>query len=155
MKIFLWAAMLAGALMMLQVTADVIGRAVFNHPIAGTTEFVSGYYMIAVAFLPWTWVAATDGHIRVELFTRNLSARKTDWLDAFVTLLTAAYVSIFTWQTFVRALQATHAGEAWEAPNGLMIVWPSRWTLPVAGALMVVYLILRVVADFARLSRRS
>lgn len=151
----LWLGIFAGLLMMLHVTTDVIGRTVFNHPLAGTTEFVSGYYMVAVAFLPWAWVAWSDGHIRVEVFTRKLAPRKTAWLDVGVTVLTTAYVLLFTWQTFVRALQATQAGEAWEAPSGFLSIWPSRWALPLAGSFMVAYLILQVIANIARLMRRS
>jgi TRAP-type C4-dicarboxylate transport system permease small subunit len=150
----LWLSMLAGLLMMLHVTADVIGRTFFNHPIAGTLEFASAYYMVAVAFLPWAWVAWNEGHIRVELFTRNLGPRKKAWLDVIVTVLTTVYLSLFTWQTCVRALQSTRAGEAWEAPNGFLSVWPSRWLLPLAGAFMTVYLILHVIAETARLLRR-
>jgi hypothetical protein len=33
-------------------------------------------------------------------------------------------------------------------------VWPSRWILPVSGAFMVVYLVLRVISDAARAVRR-
>lgn len=150
-KPLLWLGLLGGLLMMLHVTADVIARTVFNRPIAGTLEIVSGYYMVAVAFLPWAWVAWREGHIRVEVFTSGLSPRTTTWLDALVTLLTAAYVALFTWQTFARAVQATRFGESWEAPTGLMPVWPSRWVLPVAGAVMVAYLVLQAIANVLRL----
>lgn len=149
----MWLGLLGGALMMLHVTADVVARTVVGSPIAGTLEVASAYYMVAVAFLPWAWVAWREGHIRVEVFTRGLSPRKTAWLDAVVTLLTAAYVSLFTWQTFSRALQATRFGESWEAPTGLMPVWPSRWVLPVAGAVMVAYLLLQTIANVLRLLR--
>ena len=42
------------------------------------------------------------------------------------------YVSIFAWQTGLRAVQQTRAGEVWEAAGGFIPVWPSRWMLPIA-----------------------
>lgn len=152
-RILLWLGILAGLLMMLHVTADVLGRTLFNRPLAGTTEIVSGYYMIAVSFLPWVWLAAREGHIRVEVFTRSLSSRKKAWLDLAVTILTIAYLSLFTWQSFLRALQATATRESWEAPTGFLPVWMSYWMLPVAGALMAAYLFLHAIAEIGRLMR--
>ena len=38
-------------LMMLHVTADVVGRYLFNAPLPGTTVWVANYYMIIIVFL--------------------------------------------------------------------------------------------------------
>lgn len=149
-----WLAMAAGLLMMLHVTADVTGRAVFNHPLPGTTEIVSAYYMVAAAYLPWAYISRGDGHIRVELFTRLAPRSVNAVLDAIVSLLTVAYLSVFTWQTGLRAVQQTRANEVWEAAALYIPVWPSRWLLPVAGGLMALYLLLRVARDAAHLLRR-
>ena len=46
------------------------------------------------------------------------------------------YVSVFAWQTGIRAVQQTRAGEVWEAAGGFIPVWPSRWLLPIAARLM-------------------
>ena len=145
--LLLWGGLLAGFLMMMHVTADVTGRTVFNHPLAGTTEIVAGWYMVAAAYLPWAWIARNDGHIVVDLFTRAASKRFRAVLDVWVKLLTIVWVSVFTWQTFIRAAQQTRAGEVWEAAGGFIPIWPSRWMLPVSGGLMVLYLVLRVIAD--------
>src|SRR5690606_21040729 len=78
-RLLLWVGILAGAAMMLHVCADVTGRYFFNHPLVGTTEIVSGWYMVAVAFLPWAYLARTDNHIVAELFLRNASDRVAFW----------------------------------------------------------------------------
>ena len=65
-RLMLWASLLAGFLMMMHVTVDAAGRTLFNHPFAGTTEIVSAYYMVAVAYLPWAWIARNDQHIVAE-----------------------------------------------------------------------------------------
>lgn len=149
----MWLAMAACLLMMLHITADVLARTLFDSPIAGTLEVASGYYMVAVAFLPWAWVASREGHIRVEVFTRHLSARRNAWLDVGATLLATVYLALFTWQTFERALRSTALGESWEAPNGFLPIWLSRWLLPLAGAFMAAYLVVQAIADIARLLR--
>lgn len=153
-KLLLWLGMLAGVLMMMHVTFDVTGRTVFNHPLAGTTEIVSAYYMVAVAYLPWAWITRNDGHIMVELFTRSVSRRFIIWTDILVKILTISYVSLFTWQSVLKAVEQTQAGEVWEAGTAYLAVWPSRWMLPLAGFMMVLYLVLRVLSDVARATRR-
>jgi TRAP-type C4-dicarboxylate transport system permease small subunit len=149
-KALLWIGILAGFLMMVHVTADVAGRTLFIHPLPGTTEIVSGWYMIAVAYLPWAYIAQQDSHIRVDLFTRGASPRFRMVLDLVVKLVTAAWVLVFGYETFIRAIQQTKADEVWEAAGFLISVWPSRWLLPVAGLSMGLYLLLRVASDVTR-----
>ncbi len=142
----MWLGLLAGALMMGHITLDVAGRAP-GVPIEGTPEIVSGYYMIAVAYFPWAMVARRDDHIMVELFTQKMSPQTLFWIDTVVKMLTAIYVAIFTWQTWRRAFEQMEAREAMQVGATYMIVWPSRYFLPVAGFFMVLYLVLRVIKD--------
>lgn len=154
-RFLLWLALVAGFLMMMHVTVDVAGRTLFNRPFAGTTEIVSAYYMVAAAYLPWAWLARNDDHIMVELFTRAAPRKFNQWLDILVKIATIAYVSLFTWQTGLRAIEQTRAGEVWDAAGRFIPVWPSRWMLPIAAGLMVLYLILRVVSDAVRAARQG
>ena len=146
----LWIALAAGLLMMLHISADVTGRTVFNHPLSGTTEIVSAYYMVATAYLPWAWIARNNGNIQVELFARLLPAKVNAVLDPVVEIVTVIYVSIFTWETFLRAMQQTRLGEMWQAGTSFIPVWPSRWLLPLSGGLMVLYMVLRLARDLGR-----
>jgi TRAP-type C4-dicarboxylate transport system permease small subunit len=149
-RVLLWIGIVAGFLMMIHVTADVAGRTLFNHPLPGTTEIVSGWYMIAVVYLPWAYIARTDSHIHVDLFTRGASPRVRAALDLAVKLVTATWVLLFAYETFIRAIEQTRADEVWEAAGFLIVVWPSRWLLPVAGMSMGLYLLLRGVSDMTR-----
>jgi len=149
-KLVLWLALGVGLLMMLHITAEVIGRVVFNRPLEGTTEIVAGYYMVAVVFLPLAWVARRDDHIIVELFTRRLKPRTILRIDVGVGLLTLAYIAFFPWQTGLKAIEETTAGEVWETASGFVAIWPSRWLLPVSGALMTLYVLLRILRDGVR-----
>jgi TRAP-type C4-dicarboxylate transport system permease small subunit len=150
MRLMLWASLAAGFAMMLHVTVDVAGRTLFRHPFQGTTEIVSAYYMVAVAYLPWAWIARNDGHIVAEMFTRVGPRAFHFWLGTFVKIATLFYTSIFAWQTYLRAEQQTIRGEVWGAGSSFILVWPSRWLLPLAAGFMSLYLVLRVIRDVAR-----
>lgn len=137
-------------LMMLHIVADVAGRMIFNNPIDGTTEIVSGYYMVAVIFFPLAYVSHNDGHIMVELFTRNLPERRIAGLEAVVGVICFAFVVWFTWESIVSAWIGTERNEQWETSKGLVTIWPSRWFVPLGLALMGIYMVIRFVDDFRK-----
>ncbi len=142
----MWVALLAGFLMMTHVSLDVAGRALWT-PVVGTPEIVSGYYMIAVAYLPWALIARNDDHIMVNLFTRALPPKVNAWLDIAVKIALVAYVGVFTWQTWLTALKQMANRESLQVGGDYLIVWPSRYVLPATGFLMVAYLVVRVMRD--------
>jgi TRAP-type C4-dicarboxylate transport system permease small subunit len=145
--ILMWVGVLAGFLMMVHVTADITGRA-FYIGVLGTPEIVSGYYMIAVAYFPWALIARNDDHITVELFTRKLPPRIMEWLEIVMKIVTAVYVAVFTWETWATAVVQMGRNESLQVGGEFLAVWPSRYFLPVAGGLMVLYLVIRVLRDF-------
>ncbi len=149
-NVLFWVGMVAGFCMMIHVTVDVAGRTLFNHPFAGTTEIVSGWYMVAVAYLPWAWTTRHDSHIVAGVFEQIGTAWFAYWLELIVKVFVLLYVSIFAWQTYLRAVQQTRAGEVWEAAGGFIAIWPSRWLLPISAGLMALYLVLRILRDFLR-----
>jgi TRAP-type C4-dicarboxylate transport system permease small subunit len=144
-----WLGLLAGFLMMVHVTIDVASRALFR-PLEGTTEIVAAYYMVAVAYLPWAWIARNDNHIVAGIFERLGPPRFEFWLGVAVKILTIAYLSVFIYQTFQQAVRQTRIGEVWLAGTMYIPVWWSRWILPVSASLMLLHLILRVIRDAAR-----
>ena len=146
-----WLFALAGFVtiaMMLHVVADVFSKHFFNTPIWGTLETVSGYYMVIVVFFPLAYVARTEGHIIVELFTRNLPPRKLARLDGVIGIITFLFMLLFTWLTGEEAIRRTIQGEVWDIADGNMIIWPSRWVLPIGAAAMTAYVLIRVIKDF-------
>ena len=147
MNFLMWLACFVGLLMMLHITADVTGRVLFNHPLEGTIEIVSGYYMVAVSFLPLAYISRHEGHIFVELFTRGLSETRLLRLETAVNIVSAAYLSVFAWKTGEEAIYQTSSREMWETATGFVDIWPSRWMLPIGCAVMAIYLVLRIVMD--------
>jgi TRAP-type C4-dicarboxylate transport system permease small subunit len=152
--VLMWLGIVAAFLMMMHVSADVAARTVLNRPIEGTTEVAAAYYMVAVAYLPWAWVTRNDGHITVDVFTSFLPRRWLEWLEIAVKCLAIVYVSFFVWHATARALQQTRLAEVWQAGTKYLVIWPSRWVLPVAGGLMALYLVVRVASDLATALRR-
>jgi TRAP-type mannitol/chloroaromatic compound transport system permease small subunit len=142
--------LIAGFLMMIHVGVDVTGRTAFNQPLQGTTEIVSGWYMVAICYLPWAWLTRHGNHIVAGIFERIGTAWFGYWVEVFVKIFMLVYVTIFAWQTATRALAQTRAGEVWEAAGGFIPVWPSRWLLPIGAGLMAIYLVLRIIRDVGR-----
>lgn len=154
MTLILWLAFLAGFLMMVHVSVDVIARSVFNRPIEGTSEIVTYWYMVTAAFLPWMWLAKTDGHIKVDLFVQILPRAVAFWLDVVVKLGLVTYLALFTWQTTLQAIRQTGRGEVQQAGTLYIPVWPTRWLLPIAGGLMALWVLLAVIDAVLKRTRR-
>src|SRR5690606_15055910 len=118
--------------MMLHVTADIIGRVLFNHPLTGTLEIVASYYMVACAYLPLSFVQLQRSHMVIELFTQKLGVKAQAGLDLLTSVLGAIFLALMSWQTSKVALEKTWIGEAVEATFFEIPVWPSRWIIAVA-----------------------
>ncbi len=144
--------LVAGVLMMLHVTVDVISRTLFNNPLPGTGEITASYYMIAVAFLPLAWVTLRDEHVTADIFVSALPGAVQKVVAVLVDLLIIAYVGAFVWQSWISALTRTRRSEVWEILGGYLPIWPTRWFLPVAGAAMVLAMVFRLLA---RLTNRN
>ena len=140
-------AVIATIMMMLHVTADVIGRA-FGKPITGTVEIARYYYMSALSFLPLALIARDRGHIVVELFTSWMKRRSRKLLDAAVGVITLLYMCAFSWEAIELAIKKTKLREAQESGIGFIEVWPGRWFVAIGFGLMTIYVLVYIFDDF-------
>lgn len=140
-----WLAALALALMVIHITVDVVLRYLYSAPLTGTIEVVSAYYMVAVIALPLAYVHLRGQHIKVDLFTARLSPRRVRQLDWLVELLMLIMFTGIAVLSFQEAIVKTRAGEVWEAGQGLLPVWPSRWSLAAGFGLMALVSLVRLV----------
>lgn len=140
-------------LMALHVTADLTARDFFNHPLAGTDEIATAYYMVALTFLPLGVITRKREHIRVMLFTGKASPRASLWFDIVAALATLVFTGIVLWTSVHIAISKTAIREVWEAStaSGYLAVWPSRWVVVAGFALMCVYLVINLVRDLRAL----
>ncbi|MCX7309942.1 MAG: TRAP transporter small permease [Afipia sp.] len=146
-QLMLWAGVLAAFAMMLHVAADVTGRTVFGSPLAGTTEIVASWYMVAISFLPWAWLSKNDNHIAAGMFQHLGGPRFDFWVEVAAKIWTLVFLCVFVWQTCVQAIRQTALGEVWQAAGNFILIWPTRWILPIAGIVMMLYLVLRIIRD--------
>lgn len=145
--------LLAGAAMMLHVTAEAVSRTAFGAPLPGTSEILASYYMIAAAFLPWGALALRDQHITVDLLAERMGRGLKAVTDVLALLLSIAWMTLFLWQSVAGAQARMARNEVLEIPTGYLTVWPARWLLPVAGAAMLLCLVFRLVAGLRRLAQ--
>lgn len=143
-----WIGGVAMALMMLHLTADVLMKYFFSAPIDGTLEVVASYYMVAVSFLPLAYVTHHEGHIKVELFTRNLPQPKVLRMEGVVGFVAVFYVGLMVIGGIDEAIRRTRIGDVVETTVDMMEIWQSRWMVPIGAGLMLVYLVWRIAADF-------
>lgn len=144
--LLLWLGGVAIVLMMVHIMVEVMLRTAFKLTIPGTEETVSAYYMIACAFLPLAWVQRSRAHVSVEVFTLWMPPRMLALLDGLVCLACAAGTAIFAWAATNKAIAMTRAGEILIGTMDV-VVWPSRWFVPVGLVAMAIYMLLHAVAD--------
>ena len=148
-------ACLTAVLMLLHICADVLCKYVFNMPIDGTLETVSGWYMVAVVFGSMAYVEVKDGHISVDLFTRHIPAQPLSILRCLTYLLSVGYLGLMTWVTAGEAIRRTANDEVWETVNGFLPIWPSRWLVPIGMASLAAVFLLKAVRGMPAIRGRS
>ncbi len=141
-KVLLVFGTIALILMAVHVSADVVGRLFFTHPVYGTTEIVSFYYMVAAVCLPLAYMELRDNHITVEVVYLKLPPALRRITFVISTLVTALFFGLFAYQSWFDALKATASGEV-VMGYALIEIWPSRYFLPISFGLLVLAALLR------------
>ena len=128
--------------LMILVTADIIGRYVFDKPVPMTYE-VGSFLMVFIVFLGIGYTQRMKAHIRVEFLTMRLPPRIRAGLDLLaLTLGIVLYVAIF-YQGMKWSYTSFQVGDY---VAGLVNLprWPSQFAIPL-GALL---LSLQFASDF-------
>lgn len=129
--LLIWGAVVALALMMVHVCADVFMKYVLNDPIPGTAEVVAFYYMVAAVFLPLPLVELGNKSISVDLFW-NIFPGLLQRVTVFIAYaMQLAFFVILARQTGFDALEAWGKNELVEGIVPIL-VWPGRFFLPAA-----------------------
>ena len=129
-------------ILMILVTADIIGRYVFSKPVPMTYE-IGSFLMVFIVFLGIGYTQRMKAHIRVEFFTLRLPPRFKAGLDLLaLTLGIILYVAIF-YQGMKWSYTSFQVGDY---VAGLVNLprWPSQFAIPL-GALL---LSLQFASDF-------
>lgn len=132
-------------LMMLHVTADVVGRYLFNAPLIGTIVVVANYYMIALAFLALAVTEEKRAHISVEFVADMLPKRAQSALDVFGSLFAVAVMGVVAYGGWTEAMKKTRSGTTMEQGSSMIEIWQSYWIVPIGAALMALVAAYRLI----------
>ena len=126
------------------VCADVIGRVVFNSPVRGTPEIVSGS-IVMILWLQAAYAIRSGGMIWVDALHVHLPARAQRGCEVFGALLGIAFFALICWGSVDPALHAWRSNE-FEGEGALRIpVWPARFLVALGSFLAAFnYLLLAI-----------
>ena len=123
--------------MVLHVVTDVGSRYFVGHPLNGTTEIVSRYYMVTLIFLPLAYVQAMDKHITANLLGGVLPPRFQVLLRCLAAILMGMFAALLCWRAGTEAMRATAISEQIQTAFYFLPTWPARWILVLAMAFVV------------------
>jgi TRAP-type C4-dicarboxylate transport system permease small subunit len=104
-NVCLYVSAACAGLIMLMVSADALGRYVFNKPIKGVTEFVEEYLMVIVIFLALSATNKSGYFLKVELLEKYFPRRVKmvfHPIIAVLGLVIMLLIMIASWDSFVR-----------------------------------------------------
>lgn len=132
-------------LLVFHVTAEVVMRYVFGAPLSGTIQFVSLYYMTAIAFLPLGAVEERDSHIVVEVVTNLLPRALVAVFFGIGLFLTAAVAAVLTGRAWEEAIAQYELG-AFVMEGGFRLdTWPTYFFVPLGFGLMFVVAVWKLI----------
>lgn len=132
-------------LMMLHVTADVVGRYVFNTPLPGTIVVVAHYYMIIMVFIALGAAEEKNAHISVEFLTDLMPKTVQGWLTLFAGLVSVVVFGLLAYGGYLEAYKKTRSGASMEQGSEMIAIWPSYWAIPFGAGLIALIAVYKVV----------
>ena len=137
---------IAALVMMVLVSADIIGRKLFNAPVAGAYEITESLLTFSIYF-GVTYTQYERGHVRVTLFTDKLSGRFGS------ILLGVTYLVGFIFFIYVSYCMASFAWDSWtvrEIKPGLIEypLYPVKALAAVGMFLLGVQFLLDAIREF-------
>ncbi|MCF3592399.1 TRAP transporter small permease [Rhodobacteraceae bacterium LMO-12] len=130
----------------LLIIADVLGRTLFLHPIAGTKEILQNS-VIAVTFLQLPLAIYTGSMLRTTAFVDAVGPRARIALHLFSWTLGALLFSAIAYASLPAAFTAIRLGE-YEGEGAMRIyTWPVRIMLIVTSAFAALAYVSAMIAD--------
>lgn len=138
-------------ILMLLVSADVVGRYVFNRPLYGTFEIAESL-LVFIVFLGFAYTQHEKGNIRVQVLANRLPLRVRSLLDVVAHALGLAIFALITYEAGRHAIEAWRIGE--ESVGMVRIpLWPSRFAVPVGSFFLAIQFTIDAWSDLKRFVR--
>ncbi len=140
-EVFFALSRLSLLLMMFLITADTIGRYIFNKPIYGILEITELYLMGAVVFLSMAYTHREGGHIKIEIIAQKFNPSVRHVLDIIFGLISFFLFLGITYKSSVVTYHALINNEVILS----VISWPVHisWLIVFLGTGMMSIRILR------------
>lgn len=90
---------------------DIVGRAVFAHPIEGSSTIISGLLFPVCVFFALPYLASISGHIRIN-FSDQFFTRIARFRAILFSVLIASFWALVAWQAGERAWEAFALNQA-------------------------------------------
>lgn len=145
-------------IMALAVNADIIGRELFNRPVAGVTEFL-GLSIVAVVFLQMSNTLREGRHVKNDLIMVRV-ARRWPRVGRFFYglfhLIGALLMSLIVWYV-VPIFRENYAGNFYQGTQGVVEipVWPFMLVVLIGGTVVAIQYLLLARGEFRQLLSRE
>jgi len=135
--------------LMLLTTAEVIGRSLFNRPIAGAVE-LSEYLLSIFILMGLAYAQQVKAHVNVTMFISRLSYQVQVILNLLTTVIGLLIFVILAWQGFVVGIEERTVSDMLRVPQT-----PFRLLVSVAAFLTCLELLIDLGEAVKKLGRRS
>lgn len=116
--------------MMFLVSADVVGRYIFNHPLPAVFEINSDFLMVLVVFFPLAYVHRRKEHVFITLFTDRMPAKVRAALETLSVFIGFVSYGLIGFYSLERAIMATAVREYTSGVIDVPI-WLAKWIIPI------------------------
>ena len=135
--------------LMMITAADVVSRALFNHPIAGAVE-LSGYFLAVFILLGLAYAQQVKAHVTVSIITSRLPHPVQLVLNIMATLIGLLLFLILVWQGLVVGMEERTVSDLLRVPQS-----PFRLLVAIAAFLVCLELLIDIGDSIKKLARRS
>ena len=135
--------------LMLLTSGEVIGRNLFNRPIAGTVE-LSEYLLAVFILLGVAYTQQVKGNVAVSVFVSRLPFRGQMALNVVSTLLSLFIIALLAWQGLIVGMEEKTVSDMLRVPQ-----YPFRLLVAVAAFFTCLELLIDLGDSVSRLLRGS
>ncbi len=126
------------------MTADVLGRFLFNSPIKGATEF-GEYLIVAVAFMGLAFCQYTGKNVRVDTLSVHFPRKLRHYVIIIGLILSAVLFTIMAWETGKVAYQDFVDKAVMSRTLVLLPIWGISFIASLGCLLLVITLVLQII----------
>ncbi len=139
--------------MMLLVTANTLGRYVFNSPILGALELTEEL-MVFIVYLGIAYTQFMKAHINIDIVVTRLSERSQLVCEAISMFLACILFALIVWQGTLSMIEAYQVHELTVGSVEIPL-WPAKLMVPFGSLILCVRYIIDIVHNLQKLFGRG